>query len=137
MTVTCEKCKYASTVILEEFASGPGIIRRYRAKGGTAGSGKEVLTAALANDQIAVEVVKTAGEALGIGVSYLVNALDPEAVIVGGGLGVVEGVYWDAFLERLRSHIWADETRDLPIMHSAMHNDTGLLGAAALALNIR
>ncbi len=122
-------------MILEEFASGPGIIKRYREKGGIATSGHDVLSAALAKDHNAIEVVRSAGEALGVGVSYLVNALDPEAVIVGGGLGTVEGVYWEAFLESLRKCIWADSTRTLPIVHSAMNDETGLLGAAAIAID--
>src|SRR3954453_7808647 len=39
-------------------------------------------------DKLAIELVDAAIEALGIGVASCVNVLDPEAVIIGGGLGI-------------------------------------------------
>ena len=47
------------------------------------------------------------------------NTLDPEAVIVGGGLGLSEGPYWEHFIAATRRHIWSDVHRDLPILRAA------------------
>jgi len=63
----------------------------------------------------------------------LVNTLDPEAVIVGGGLGLSEGPYWDGFIRSTRRHIWSADLRQLPILRAATGADAGWLGAAVAA----
>jgi glucokinase len=80
-----------------------------------------------------VYVVQTAGEALGVTVALLVNVLDPEAVIVGGGLGTAAGLYWDSFVASTRKHIWSDTHRQLPVLKAAYSGDAGFVGAAMLA----
>jgi glucokinase len=63
----------------------------------------------------------------------LVSTLDPEAVIIGGGLGLSEGPYWEHFVAATRRHIWSDVHRDLPILRAATGEDAGWIGAAAKA----
>jgi glucokinase len=62
-----------------------------------------------------------------------VNVLDPEAVIVGGGLGSAGGRYWDSMLGAIREHIWADASRDLPVLAATLGPDAGMIGAACAA----
>ena len=64
----------------------------------------------------------------------MVNMLDPEIVVVGGGLGMAGGLYWESFVASTRRHIWSDTHRDLPIVTAAYGSDAGFVGAAALAL---
>jgi predicted NBD/HSP70 family sugar kinase len=94
-------------------------------------SAEEILAAVEAGDAAAVEVVETAAKALGVGIGWLVNVLDPEAVIVGGGLGLAGGLYWSALVESTRSHIWAEAGREMPILAAATGVDAGIIGAAA------
>jgi len=58
--------------------------------------------------------------------------LDPEMLIVGGGLGMAGGLYWDAFQRSCREHIFADNSRGLPIVSARAGIDAGLAGAAAI-----
>ena len=51
------------------------------------------------DDQIALELLEQAVDALGAGVASAVNLLDPEAVVIGGGLGIRLGEPW---VERIR-----------------------------------
>ena len=53
----------------------------------------EILAAASERDPRAVAVVTAAGRALGLGIAELVNLLDPQAVVIGGGLGSTDGPY--------------------------------------------
>jgi glucokinase len=64
---------------------------------------------------------------------WLTNVLDPEAIVVGGGLGLSDGLYWESFITSTRRHIWSGVHRELPIVHAATGMDAGLIGAAAAA----
>jgi glucokinase len=133
LTSECEKCGAIQDQVLEEFASGQGLVSRYnRDTGATLTSGQEITSAAAAGDALAIRVVRSAGEALGNTVGFLINILDPEAVIVGGGLGLAGGLYWDSFIHSTRRRIWSEVSRSLPILKAKLGPDAGLIGAAAL-----
>lgn len=117
---------------LEPFASGAGMVERFNhLLKSNFTRVEEIVAAAQSGDRDAVQVLSTGGEALGSAVGWLVNVLDPEAVIVGGGLGLADGLYWDAFVASTRQHIFAEETRRLPILKAACGADAGIVGAAA------
>jgi glucokinase len=69
--------------------------------------------------------------------AFLVNLLDPEMIVVGGGLGVAGGLYWDSFDRSCREHIFADDSRGLPIVPAKLGTDAGLVGAATVILTQR
>ncbi|MDQ3327105.1 MAG: ROK family protein [Chloroflexota bacterium] len=131
LSTICSECGAALRPVLEEIASGPALAARYRAKGGNARRGEDVLASAAKGDTRAKEVVRIAGQALGSSVAFLVNVTDPEAVVVGGGLGSAGGHLWESFVPACRAHIYADATRLLPILQAALGPDAGLIGAAA------
>jgi glucokinase len=62
-----------------------------------------------------------------------VNLLDPQAVVVGGGLGSTPGRYWDTAVATARQAIWADVSRDLPVLQARTGASAGVIGAALLA----
>jgi glucokinase len=131
-STVCPACGTPSDLVLEEFASGPALVTRYnQASHRAATRAEEVLAAVEAGNPLARAVVRTAAEALGNSVGLLVNVLDPEAVIVGGGLGLAGGLYWDRFVAATREHIWAAASRSLPILKASLGVDAGLIGAAA------
>jgi len=132
--LVCEQCGHVSQRTLEEIASGPALVARYnqrRPRG--AETGQAVLAAMAAGDPEAAHVVRSAGEALGSSVGLLVNVLDPEAVVVGGGLGLSVGPFWETFIAATRQHIWSEVHRNLSIVRAATRLDAGLIGAAAAA----
>jgi glucokinase len=130
LSVPCEHCGHTNRLTLEEIASGPGLVARFRAAGGSASTGQEVLRAAIAGEPRARIVVESASEALESHVGILVGTLDPEAVVIGGGLGLSEGPYWDHFLASTRRHIWSGQQRELPILRAELGADAGWIGAA-------
>jgi glucokinase len=132
LSTTCNKCGAQLDEVLEEFASGPPLVTRYnRRSSQRASKAQDVTEAASKNDPVAIQVVQSAGEALGNSVGFLVNLLDPAAIIVGGGLGLAGGLYWSSFVASTRKHVWADATRDLPILPAVLGTDAGMIGAAA------
>jgi glucokinase len=137
VTTTCTECGAVLRPVLEEFASGPAVIARYQQRSGRqVARGEAIFQAADAGDADAIFVLSTAGEALGVSIGWLVNVLDPAAVIVGGGLGLAGGCYWEHMVGAMREHIWAENSRAVPCLPAATHTDAGIIGAAAY-LNIR
>jgi glucokinase len=76
-----------------------------------------------------------AGETLGSFLALLVNVLDPEALVVGGGLGTAGGEYWDALVRGVRGHVWADHVRDVPVLRAALGTHSGVIGAGLVGLH--
>lgn len=121
-------------LVLEEIASGPALVHAYVAGGGTATRAEEVLAAAKAGDGLAAGIVQTGGRALGTAIALLVNLLDPEAVIVGGGLGSAETTYWVPAVTWARRRMYSDAARSLPIRHAQLGAAAGVIGAGLIGL---
>lgn len=120
---------------VEKFAGGPGLASRYAmAKRGFNGTAEDVLDLAESGEPQARLVVESAGQALGAAIAQLVNVLDPEAVVIGGGLGSAGGLYAKSIEPILRRHIWCDLQRNVPLTTAQLGADAGLIGAAFAAL---
>jgi glucokinase len=116
---------------LEAWASGPALVSRYEAMGGPHGlNTRELLARASRGDPLARRVVDRAAEALGSAIGQAVNILDPELVVIGGGLGLAGGSWWENIVASARRSIWSDQTRDLPIVPARLGPDAGMVGAA-------
>jgi glucokinase len=86
-------------------------------------------------DDLATHLVDRAVKALGVGIASVVNVIDPEAVIIGGGLGVRFGEkYVSRIATRMHPHLFVPDRP--PHMHVASLGDLGgAIGAALLASN--
>jgi glucokinase len=116
---------------LEQFAAGPALAARFAALTvGFEGAAPEVLALADAGDPHAEPVVETAGLALGAAIAHLINVLDPEAVVIGGGLGLASGLYRRSLEEAVRKYVWTELHRDVPLLSACLGNDAGIIGAA-------
>jgi glucokinase len=83
-------------------------------------------------DHLAGKLIDRAIEAIGTGVASAVNLIDPEAVIIGGGLGIRFGErYMDPLLEEMSKHLFLDEKP--PAVRVATLGDLGgAVGASLL-----
>ena len=157
---TCTACGATLRLVLEEIASGPGLVALYNhaiadRRGMRSGAhsfltasnapapdlvpppatrSEDVLLAASAGDEAALSAIHTAAGALGVSIGWLVNVLDPAAIVVGGGLGAAPGLYWDRMAASAREHIWSDVSRSVPIVPAALGPAAGLIGAALAAV---
>lgn len=77
-------------------------------------------------------LVAEAASELGLALAALVNALDPEGVVIGGGLGLVTR-YRELAVARARRAIDAENARELPIVPAALGELSGVVGAALSA----
>jgi glucokinase len=87
-------------------------------------------------DDLATTLIDRAVKALGVGIASAVNLLDPEAVIVGGGLGVRFGEkYVSRIATRMHPHLFVPDRP--PHMHVAKLGDLGGAIGAALLVDAR
>ncbi|MDQ2631972.1 MAG: ROK family protein [Actinomycetota bacterium] len=83
-------------------------------------------------DHLAEKLIERAVEALGTGVASAVNLLDPEAVIIGGGLGVRFGErLMDPLMEEMSKHLFLDE-RPPAVRVASLGDLGGAIGASLL-----
>jgi glucokinase len=136
-------CTCGSEGCLEVYASATAIVRMARAAGARyPGTGlhltddltaKDIYNAGVAGDELAVEVFRRMGAYLGIGLASLINVLNPEMIVIGGGAANA----WHLFAPEMNRHV---AKRAFPLLADLVKivpaecgDDAGLLGAARLA----
>ena len=126
-------CGCGSHGCVEQYASATAIERMAVESGMNVSTSAQVYEAWVAGDKQAEAVFNTMGRYLGIMLAGLANALNPEMIVICGG--VTAG--WDAFAGRVESEI---ATRAYPVVatrarlvRGQLHDNAGLLGAARSA----
>jgi len=136
-------CMCGSRGCLEVYASATAIVRMTReARPRYPNSilhntedltSEKVYRAGKAGDELAIEVFRRMGVYLGIGLASLINVLNPEIVVIGGGLS--NG--WDLFAKHMHQQVleraFPIPARRVKIVRAQCGDDAGLLGAARLA----
>ncbi len=95
---------------------------------------EDVIKASLSGDEPATRILMDAGVILGRSLVGLVNLLNPQMVVVGGGIGEA-----CPFIIERAAEMIADEAlagrRDVTVVQAELGNDAGILGAACLAFD--
>jgi glucokinase len=98
-------------------------------------TGRVVTEAALQGDATATRILSEAGRRLGEGIAGLVNVLDPQIVVVGGGVIVAGDLLLDPARASFQEAVEGSDYRPpVPIVPAELGNDAGAVGAAGLAL---
>ncbi len=138
------KCGCGSNGCLEMYASATALVRLARQLGSEFSATSVPLDArlnskvlyehGLAGDSLALEVFRVMGTYLGVGLASLINILNPELIIIGGG--AASG--WDLFIshakETITKRAFATPAERARIVRAERGDDAGILGAAYLML---
>jgi glucokinase len=94
-----------------------------------------VYQAGLGGDELALEVFRRMGMYLGVGVANLINLLNPQVIVIAGG--VANG--WDLFQQHMREQVaqraFPLPARTVKLVRGQCGDQAGLLGAAHLAFS--
>ena len=93
-----------------------------------------VFEAAKEGDKLAMEIVQRAGERLGIRIAFLVNLLNPGAVVIGGGIEAAGPLLLESVKKMVRLHAFEEMATAVKIVPARLGEDTVALGAAALVI---
>jgi len=137
------KCKCGNVGCLELFASATAIVRMTRETMSLFPetslqsddlTAEKVYDAGQKGDELALAVFKRMGMYLGIGLANLINLIDPQIIVITGG--VVNG--WDLFsgemYRQVEERAFRTTAQQLKIAPAECGDNAGLLGAARLAL---
>jgi fructokinase len=115
---------------IETFLSGPGLAADHRRHGGGELTGPEIVAAAAAGDRAGRETLDRHAERLARGLASVINVVDPEAIVLGGGLSALPHLY-EQVPPMWHRYVFSDDivTRLLPPAHG---DSSGVRGAAWL-----
>lgn len=139
---------------IEAFASGPAIAKRVRAKLSSNGTRESVLLR-LANgecsrvtaemvgeayaqgDPVAAETLRETVELLSVWLGNMIDLLEPDVIIVGGGVGALMKPFLGEIRALLPSCCVNQRCQEIPLLPAFYGGDAGIAGGAALAAEAR
>ena len=130
---------------LEQYASATGIVRLARLAlekerkqpsllDGKEISSKEIFDAAKAGDAAALGLVDTLGEMLGSALAHITAVVDPDVIVIGGGVSKAGQILLDAITRHYRPAAF-HACRDTQFKLAVLGNDAGMYGAVRMVLN--
>ena len=94
---------------------------------------EKIYEAAARGDAVAQNVFKETGRYLGIACANLINLLNLEMIVIGGGVMAAGDLLMNSAREVAKRHAFPSSYRDCQIVQSKLWPDAGLIGAAMLA----
>lgn len=124
--------RYVSADALQRFIvrTFPAEADRYRIL-----TAEELARMARGGDRAAGASFNHMGKWLGIALASLLNLLNLEAVIIGGGVGASLDLFEQSIRDELSKRCFSEIMTDVKILKGALGDDAGLFGSAALACN--
>jgi predicted NBD/HSP70 family sugar kinase len=95
---------------------------------------KSIFMAARANDALARAVLKKAATRMGVRIAYLVNLLNPQSVIIGGGFEEAGEEFLKDVTSTVKEWAFSEVTDDVRIVYSQLRENAVALGAASLVM---
>lgn len=139
-----EKCNCGNSGCLEQYASATGIVRVARQilesssetstlRGIEKLTAKDVLDAFKAGDVLAGKIMEQVGDKLGGALAFIAAVVDPEAIVIGGGVSKAGQPLIDCIQKYYRQYAFS-LCKDTPMVIASLGNDAGIYGAAKMVL---
>jgi len=123
-------CYCGKTGCIETFLSGPGLAREYRNRTGKTLNGREIAALSHTSDADAKVCMDLYLDRLARGLASVINVLDPDVIVLGGGLSNIERLYAD-LPSLIENYLFSDSVMT-PIRRAVHGDSSGVRGAAWL-----
>jgi fructokinase len=117
---------------VETFISGGGLEKRYEEKFGAKKPLKEIEDEYFAGDPKAVEFMQEFFNRFGRSIANLIDILDPDIVVIGGGVSNFKAIYTEG-VAAVKKYVFTDELQT-PIVKHQLGDSAGVLGAALVGI---
>ena len=138
-------CGCGSRGCLEQYSSATAVVRLARElenqypksvlQNKSRLSSLDVYEAGTRGDDLALEAFRQMGFYLGIALADLVNVLNPEVIVIGGGASGGWSLFIGQVREQIRARAFREPAERVKIVRACLGDDAGILGAARLALD--
>lgn len=147
-----DKCNCGNIGCIEAIASGPNTVRRLVKKLEKSSRTKtkildlvdgdlEKVTmiiideAAKKGDRFAQEAIREQGEFLGIWLGSVINMLDPEIIVIGGGVSLIGEPLFKEIRKSILSHTINIFAKKTPVVQAKLKKNVGIFGSASLFMS--
>lgn len=141
-----ESCGCGNKGCLEQYASATGITRLANRKLKESDkdsilrqgevSAKTVFDAVKEKDALAMEVAEEFGKYLGDGLAVIAGVVNPEAIVIGGGVSKAGEILMDYIKPHYEKNVFHG-SKDVKFSLATLGNDAGIYGAAKLVLDVK
>jgi len=129
-------CYCGRTGCVETVISGPALERHYRERTGRRARLPEIVARADAGERAARATLERLRSKFGEAIAAVINIVDPDAVVVGGGLGNIGLFYEERTRQAVLRHLFNPEIRT-EFLQPALGDSAGVFGAAMLSASSR
>jgi len=124
-------CYCGKTGCVETVLSGPALQKYYKSLSGQDLKLKEIVVAyRLGKDAAALQTMERLFQYFGKAVSVVINLLDPDVIIIGGGVGNIDELYTKGYAW-IEKYIFNNHV-EVPVFKPVLGDSAGVFGAAAL-----
>lgn len=125
-------CYCGKAGCVEKVLAGPALEKYYTSISGQSKNLKEVYDLYIAgSDPSAKQTMDRLTHFFGLALSVVVNILDPDVIVIGGGVGNIDLIYSDG-MESLKKYVFNNRL-DTPVLKPKLGDSAGVFGAAFLA----
>jgi predicted NBD/HSP70 family sugar kinase len=127
-----DPCYCGKSGCVEHVISGPALELYYLRQSGQSMRMPQIMEAYFAgNDSVATTTVERLLENFGRAISTLINVLDPDVIVIGGGVGNIDLLYTEGY-DRIKKYIFNSGEVNTPIVKPKLGDSAGVFGAAML-----
>lgn len=127
-------CECGNRGCLQTFIAGPAISRKINEQLGESLTAEQVFERALGGDEACIEVLSQTGSALGVGLTNLIHIVNPEKIILGGGVSKAQQFLLPAIRETIRASALTQSASRTKVEITKLGDDATLIGAVTLLL---
>jgi predicted NBD/HSP70 family sugar kinase len=124
-------CYCGRSGCIEGVIAGPSLERFYREQGGDTIRLPEISLRAKTGEKLALQTLERLREKFAESIAAVINILDPDAIMIGGGVGNIPLLYEEQTRESVLAHIFNKELRTR-ILPPILGDSAGVFGAALL-----
>jgi predicted NBD/HSP70 family sugar kinase len=115
----------------EQVFSGPALESYYQKKSGHHLPLRVIVNQATLGDRAAVETLGRLQEKFAEAISVPINIMDPDAIVIGGGVGNINLLYTQTTRDKIARYVFNDEFKTA-LLRPALGDSAGVFGAALL-----
>jgi glucokinase len=130
-----KQCKCGKRGCVEALAATAAFVEYYGKKTPEPGGVKFIFDKARSGDKKAARAIALAADYLACGIGSALELLNPQIVVIGGGIAAGGAVYLDAIRTGIKKYASAACRKGVVVKPAKLGNDAGLIGAAMMAID--